>query len=281
MRFCSKKLSSILSFLPTLFAVTMNSVKAPSTCSSSRTYRAIILDFGDVLFTWSKQIKSTISGKLLKQMMSSPTWGDFECGRISRAECYSKLGERYHVDPKVLEDYLSEARKTLTYDPTLIMFVRSLKEEYGISVFAMSNIGHEDYAHVRDHAHEVDWDVFDRIFPSYAAGSRKPDISFYQHVIANVEHDVKPSELIYVDDKIDNVITARSFGMQGVVFRSSEQIMQIVQNLIRDPIERAYAYLTKNAGHHESFTNTGIVIAENFAQYLILDVTGDKYVYGS
>lgn len=247
--------------------------------SSSRTYRAIILDFGDVLFTWSNQLKSSIPGKLLKQMMSSPTWGDFECGRISQAECYAKLGERYHVDPNELEDYFSEARKTLAYDSTLIMFVRSLKEEYGISVFAMSNVGHEDYAYVRDHVHEVDWDVFDRIFPSYAAGFRKPDTGFYQHVVASIEHDFQPSEIIYVDDKIDNVIAARSLGMHGVVFTSSKQAMQTVQNLIRDPIERAYAYLTKNAGHHESFTNTGIVIAENFAQYLILDVTGDKYVY--
>lgn len=249
--------------------------------SPSRTYRAVILDFGDVLFTWSNQLKSAIPGKLLKQMMSSPTWGDFECGRISQAECYAKVGERFHVDPKELEDHLSEARKTLSYDSTLIMFVRSLKEEYGISVFAMSNVGHEDYAYVRDHAHEVDWDVFERIFPSYAAGSRKPDTGFYQHVLANIKHDVQPSEIIYVDDKIDNVIAARSFGMHGIVFRSTDQVMQTIQNLIRDPIERACAYLTKNAGHHESFTNTGIVIAENFAQYLILDVTGDKYVYHS
>ena len=240
-------------------------------------YKAVVLDFGGVLFAWKKQTKpSGVPGMLIKQIMSSPTWSDYECGHISRERCYLMLSDKYSIEFEDLDACFQGSRESLIYDATLLDFARTISEEQGISIFAMTNIGHKDFAYIRNNVQGVEWGIFDRVFPSYEASARKPDPNFYKHFLSQV--DIDPAGIIYVDDKVDNVITARSLGMKGIVFTSAQQVMQAVKNTIYDPVQRAVDYLVLNAGGHESFTNTGISISENFAQYLILDITGDKYV---
>jgi len=64
---------------------------------------------------------------------------------------------------------------------------------------------------------------------SAAARERKPNIGFYQHVIDKTGID--PSRTIFVDDKLENVLTARSFGMHGIVFDDQEKVIQQLKNL--------------------------------------------------
>ena len=51
----------------------------------------------------------------------------------------------------------------------------------------------------------------------------KPDPKIYQHVIKELQQD--PSELIFVDDFIENVEAARLEGLHAIHFRSREQVL--------------------------------------------------------
>ena len=63
-------------------------------------------------------------------------------------------------------------------------------------------------------------DIFDHIFISAEMGLAKPDSRIYQAVSAEINKE--PSELIFVDDFIENVLAAREEGWNAVHFRSRE-----------------------------------------------------------
>jgi putative hydrolase of the HAD superfamily len=56
--------------------------------------------------------------------------------------------------------------------------------------------------------------IFDRCFYSYRLGIVKPDIGFFQAVVANL--GVAPEEVLFIDDTEINVASARGVGLQAV-----------------------------------------------------------------
>ncbi|THH06879.1 hypothetical protein EW145_g3771 [Phellinidium pouzarii] len=244
---------------------TFSSLESLSSCN------ILIVDIGDVLLSWSLG-QNSVSPKIIKEMRSSSLWNDFERGRISQQKCYEMLGSRFDILATDIARTFSEARTTVRIETQLFHYIRALKDKQGLAVYAMSNISREDYNYIR--ALNIDWDVFDGIFTSFSAGLRKPDLSFFHKVIS--ETGINPPKAVFVDDKLDNVIVAQSTGMRGIVFHDPNQIIRAITNLVCDPVERARRFLRQNVGLHHSVTSTGVIIHENFAQYLILDLTGDK-----
>jgi FMN phosphatase YigB (HAD superfamily) len=103
---------------------------------------------------------------------------------------------------------------------------------------------------------------------------RKPDLCFYKFVLDGIK--AEPESVVFVDDRPENVLAARSLGINGIVFDDVERVRQALRNLVSDPVKRGMAFLENRAGHLESETNLGNNIAENFAQLLILEATRNK-----
>ena len=95
---------------------------------------------------------------------------------------------------------------------------------------------------------------------SAAAHERKPNIGFYKHVIDN--SGIDPSRTIFVDDKIENVLTARSFGMHGIVFNDQVKVIQQLKNLCGDPVTRGQNFLASHKKHLPSVTSNNLELAE-------------------
>jgi FMN phosphatase YigB (HAD superfamily) len=138
----------------------------------------------------------------------------------------------------------------------------------------MSNISQPDFDAIR--MRTAAWDIFDKVFTSCAAGERKPHLGFYRHVLA--ETGSNPHSTVFVDDKLENVLSARSLGLHGIIFDSHE-VKRTLRNVLGDPIARGQQYLKDNAGHLNSVTDDGHAlneIRENFTQLLIWEATGDR-----
>ena len=95
---------------------------------------------------------------------------------------------------------------------------------------------------------------------SAAARERKPNIGFYQHVIDKTGID--PSRTIFVDDKLENVLTARSFGMHGIVFDDQENVIQQLKNFCGDPILRGKKFLASHKKQLISVTSNNVELSE-------------------
>lgn len=210
----------------------------------------------------------------MKSILSSTTWHQYETGHISQGDCYRLIGNQFSIDPQEVGLAFQQARDSLQPNVDFIHFIRALKaESHGtLRVFAMSNISQPDYAVLR--TKDADWAVFDDIFTSADAGVRKPHLGFYKLVLGKIGAD--PNDTVFVDDKGDNVLSARSLGLHGIVFDSMDNVKRALRYLISDPIRRGREFLQARAGHLESETNTGIEIGDNFAQLLILEATKDR-----
>ncbi|KAI0064799.1 HAD-like protein [Artomyces pyxidatus] len=207
-------------------------------------------------------------------MLCSPIWFDYECGRISEDDCYRLTGDVFAVDARDVRQAIAEARKSLTPDNTFFGFIKELQEESGgrLRIIAMSNISAPDYECIRKHP--VDWSLFQRVFTSAEAGMRKPSLQFYRYVLETIAVD--PSTVVFVDDRLENVTSARSLGINGIVFNDPAKVRQALYHYVGDPTLRGRTFLEARAGQLESETTWGHPIDENFSQLLILEATGDK-----
>jgi len=146
-------------------------------------YSAIIFDLGDVLFSWSAETKTSISPKTLRQILESPTWYEFERGLVSQDDCYARVGEQFNITASEIAKAFQVARGSLTANTQLITLIKELKAQSLLTVVAMSNISQPDYEYLR--SKPGDWSIFDHVYTSAAAGERKPNLGFYQHVISS------------------------------------------------------------------------------------------------
>lgn len=101
-------------------------------------------------------------------------------------------------------------------DHKLVDFIRGLRGSYTTAL--LSNAWDDlrpllvDYWKISD--------AFDHIFISAELGLAKPDPAIYRQVISAL--DVQPTEVVFVDDFIENVQAAREEGWNAVHFRSRE-----------------------------------------------------------
>lgn len=237
---------------------------------------ALIFDLGEVLFTWSPDTKTLISVKLMRNILSSPIWFEYECGRISQDVCYNQIAQHFCVPTPEVAEAFSQARDSLRANDVMISFIHRLKDKYqgALRVYAMSNVAKEDYAVLSSKL--ADWSVFDRVFTSGHCGMRKPDVSFYQHVLE--ETHLRPQEAIFIDDKLENVLSARSLGIRSIIFDLAANVIEALRHVYSSPVEKGNEFLQRNAKQMHSVTETGLVVQDNFAQLLILETTHDQQV---
>ncbi|KAH8996492.1 HAD-like domain-containing protein [Lactarius hatsudake] len=226
----------------------------------------LIFDLGDVLLTWSPVTNTSISPKILKAILSSTIWHDYERGRLSEDECYRLSGERFSLDPQELRRAILDARDSLRPDQSFISFIHDLRSEAQntLRIFAMSNISAPDYEVTR--ARPEEWGIFERVFTSAAAGMRKPELCFFKFVLDQIK--AEPSSVVFVDDRSENVLAARSLGMNGIVFDDVQRVRQSLRMFTGDPMQEQASWNRRQTG--------GQIVTENFAQLLILEATNKR-----
>lgn len=226
--------------------------------------RAVVFDLGDVLFNWSADTKSTLTSRQLRAILSTPIWYAYDRGEITRDACYDLSAKQFSLSASEVAEAFVQARKSLQPNPSIVSFLRELKESPSIQVFAMSNIGKEDFDEL---AESIDWSLFDRVFTSAEAGMRKPELDFYRHVLDQIS--IPGEGVTFVDDKEENVVAAKTLGIRGIVFEQST--IQSLREMLNTPISKGWIYLFQHAKQCDSITSSGVAFADNFAKLLIAD----------
>ncbi|CAI6334380.1 unnamed protein product [Periconia digitata] len=237
--------------------------------SHAHAVKGIIFDLGDVFLKWSPNTKTSISPEVLKKILDSPIWHQYERGDISRTSCYRKVSHEFGLEASQVAEAFSQARASVQPDQEVVSFLEDLKISSYIRLFAMSNVGKEDFADVEK---KTDLSLFDLVFTSAAARARKPDLKFYHQVLEKI--GLAPEHVLFIDDREENVSAARKVGLNGFVFDGNT--VQRLQEILDDPVTRGFDYLSRNRGRFRSITDSGISIDDNFAKLLILEATEDR-----
>jgi len=250
-------------------------------------YDAIIFDLGDVLFDWDSSAITALPKKSIHLMMNTTTWYDLDCGRLSAEEAYAKLAGEFKIHPPTLvRRAIEQAQTTLRVNDQAailleeILAAKKRDPRQRIKVYAMSNISEESFHFLR-HAIPFPWEVFDGVFTSWDAGLRKPDLGFYEKVLAETGCD--PRRTLYLDDRVENICAGRMLGLRGeIVHRNDrERLFRLVRNLLlNDGLQRAENYLRANARKLDCVVigdrargQEDVYFQDNFSQLIIWGLT--------
>ena len=133
--------------------------------TTSKSYTAVIFDLGDVLFTWSASTNFPLPAKVLRDILRSFRWFEYEKGNLEEPEVYSLVAQEFNVSPADVENTIKAARDSLQSNPKMLQVIRELKEA-GLPIYAMSNISAPDWEVLTTKATVEDWALFDNIFTS-------------------------------------------------------------------------------------------------------------------
>jgi FMN phosphatase YigB (HAD superfamily) len=134
--------------------------------TNSKRYTAVIFDLGDVLFTWALSTpKSPLPAKVLRNILHSFHWFEYEKGNLEEHEVYSLVAQEFNVAPSDVENAFQAARDSLKSNPKMLEVIWELKKA-GLSIYAMSNISAPDWEVLTTKATVEEWALFDHTFTS-------------------------------------------------------------------------------------------------------------------
>ncbi|TFG49884.1 MAG: HAD family phosphatase [Anaerolineales bacterium] len=189
--------------------------------------KTVIFDFGGVLVRTEDRMprqrlaeKFGLSYEEIDQLVyGSATSKLAGSGKISAEEHKETVLKTLKLPPGSFKSFGDEFWGGDRLDKKLMDFIQGLRGEYTTAL--LSNAW-DDLRPMLAEFWKIDG-VFDHIFISAELKMAKPDPAIYQHVIHSLNQDA--SRMVFVDDFIENVLAAREAGMNAIHFRSREQAL--------------------------------------------------------
>ena len=180
----------------------------------------VVLDMGGVLMDWNPTKISLAlcddpddAAEVAHAVFDSREWGWVDAGAICEETvawtAKLKLPERLHETAEVFALRWHEVFDPL---PQMGVLVRELKER-GYGVYLLSNAG-PSFAAYRNRIPAID--EFDGVLVSCYEHVVKPDAAIY--LLLCERFGLEPSECLFVDDMLRNVVGAERVGMRGYVY---------------------------------------------------------------
>ena len=275
---------------------------------SCRPYQALVIELKHLLLYPSTE-SIQLPTNTFKSILYCGATVEYQCGRITEEQYFARLASDFGHSREEIETAMLTVRESLQVNEAVLESLVAIKAQFEgrVKIYAVTNLSRQDYALVKGLG--LDWSLFEQVFVSSEMGMQKPELRVYQYILDKI--GLQAGRVILVDDDTDNVLAALSMGFQGVlssVDSLSRSILDLLQDdpsgrkppYLRwdarsfrvlahigvpvkeifevDPIGRGKQFLQQNAQKFPSFTHTGVPVKENFAQLLILDLTGDQYV---
>ncbi len=187
----------------------------------------IIFDLGNVIIQldFSDSLKHLASltrldpEVLLEILRHDPVHAEYEKGEISTGDFLARFSRMIpaKISREVLVDiYCGIFTKILTGRPLL----KDLSRRHNLYILSNTNELHFEY--LKEHYHV--WDLFDGMFLSFQLRMTKPDPGIYETLIRRVPQD--RDQLVFIDDLEENVRGAKKSGIDGILFRSVDSMVE-------------------------------------------------------
>ena len=199
----------------------------------------IIFDFGGVVLDIDPQLTVKEFEKLgfkHKEKIDTPEFTrdllcKFEKGIFTPEIFRKKLREFLEID--VDDQQLDDAWNALLYDipRERIEVIEEVKKHYPIFLLSNSNEIHYDL-YVRDLQLRFGYREFDELFTkayfSFDLHLCKPEPEIYEFVM--YQHGLNPDTTLFIDDKEENIATAKKVGFKTYRLKAPERVRDIFEN---------------------------------------------------
>lgn len=193
----------------------------------------VIFDVGKVLvaFDWERVFAELgIMGRAVDIMadatVCSPEWNEFDRGVIPDEELLAGFiahAPQYEDKIRAFYDDLGRTIRQYDYSRT---WIRGL-EAAGYRTYLLSNFPDRIYRQAGEELSFVR-DVSGAVF-SYTVKTVKPESEIYEILLER--YQLMPEECVFIDDRPENLETARNLGMETVLFTSYEQAVEALRRL--------------------------------------------------
>ena len=155
--------------------------------------------------------------------LKNGTVNRYEEGLLSSEEFFLEVRKRYDLAIE-FEDF-SEIWNNIFWDsPEVNEIIMYLKAK-GYPIYLLSNTNELHFSYVIDRFPIVH--VLDEWILSFEVGAKKPDKRIYDAIFGKT--DVDRTKILYIDDIDAYVSAARSYGMQGLVYRNPGDLWNVLR----------------------------------------------------
>lgn len=180
--------------------------------------RAFLFDYDGVI---TKGVNNEwVAGRLARNLgisieAASPwmkdIWPAFLRGTISEDEVWRQIEKKYGKPILPEQRDVWFAWEELEPIPEMLELVRSLKADRHV-VGVLSNVFSVNKEVIKSHG---GYDVFDLVVTSCDLGLKKPEPEIFRAALRELG-DIKPEEVVFLDDRETNTAAAEELGMKGV-----------------------------------------------------------------
>ncbi|MBI4016593.1 MAG: HAD-IA family hydrolase [Candidatus Aenigmarchaeota archaeon] len=180
----------------------------------------IIFDLGNVLANGGHRQFIIALGDAYAEKEHA-AWQNYKIGKCSENDYWKRIFADTSLEgyeegiAKLMREFFSNSQKGKAY-----RFLQPLKEKnYQMAI--LSNHSSEwanivvDTLHLRDYCNPI--------LISADIGLAKPDHLIYTHTLQAVNRVHAPHKCLFIDDKIENILAARTAGMKTVHFEADEK----------------------------------------------------------
>ena len=163
--------------------------------------------------------------QISQHLTTNPDIWSYEAGQLSTEAFLGRLSRTLKINTS--SQALKEAWGSLFPPGSLISspLFDELGKKYQLVALSNTNEMHFDYLR-RTHPLV---NKFDDYVLSYQVGSLKPDPRIFKAALSKVGRS--PKEVIFIDDRIENIRAAEKLGIRGILFVEERQLKQRLRNL--------------------------------------------------
>jgi glucose-1-phosphatase len=149
----------------------------------------------------------------------------YEEGTLPSLEFFSHLRDRY--DLRLQFEEFSEIWNNIFQENYEVNeFIVYLKTK-GLPVFLLSNTNELHFCHILQRYPIIH--VMDEWILSFEVGAKKPGKRIYDAIFEKT--DIKKERVLCIDDVADYVASARTYGMQGLVFKEAADLWRTIEEV--------------------------------------------------
>ena len=198
--------------------------------------KAVIFDFGGVLVRthddtgrrkWEQKL-GIGEGEIAGLIFNSRTSHLAATGKAPTEDVWNHFARDFGLTEEEINEFHKDFWSGDKLDMQLVEYLKKLRPHYKTAILsnAWSN-AREVFSNQYGLA-----EVVDEMVISAEEGVAKPEARIYEIVAERL--NIQPDEAVFVDDMLINIEAARTAGMCGVHFRSTEQTIADVQRCLQN-----------------------------------------------
>ncbi len=189
-------------------------------------FKAIIFDLGNTVFNidfnealeyWAK-VSHVPVAQIKEKYYYDTQQRVFEQGKLSESAFALHINKMLGINLSFEEFEKGWNSIFLDYVYNIQQLIEGLKGNYTLAVLSNTNLTHAKFWNKK---YQPVIEQFEFVFLSHEMGMIKPNLDIYEEVASQLQ--IAFNEMVFIDDKEENIKAAKSLGIAGICITSSQQ----------------------------------------------------------